>query len=506
MSGEVVDDDGHGLAAMVVVAMRVSDGRSVGWASTDATGGFSIPVVTAGAYRVLLGDPSGTWPLVFVGGATPTDFSALTGDTPVGTIAISSGLPYQASLGTTTLVSVATDGSQGHSSSHGPSISADGRHIAFRSSASNLVAGDTNGVDDVFLRDTTTGATTRVSVATDGTQGNDFPSGAPSISADGRSVAFGSRASNLVAGDTNFYGDVFVHDTATGTTTRVSVATDGAQANYASYSPSISADGRYVAFESNASNLVAGDTNTTVDVFVHDTATGVTTRVSTATDGAQANDYSVDPSISADGGSIAFESQASNLVAGDTNGQGDVFVHDTTTGATTRVSTAADGTQANNYSIQGSISAEGRYIAFYSSASNLVAGDANGEGDVFVHDTATGTTTLVSNATDGTQANDGSDLPSISADGRSIAFRSSASNLVAGDTNGQGDVFVHDTTTGATTRASVATDGTQANDYSIEVSISADGRRTAFSSPASNLVAGDTNSDFDVFVHDRSPT
>ncbi|MEN6642913.1 MAG: hypothetical protein ABFE08_10735 [Armatimonadia bacterium] len=325
------------------------------------------------------------------------------------------------------------------------------------------------------------GITTRVSVATGGAQGNSW-SDELSVSADGRYVAFASYATDLVAGDTNGDYDIFVRDRTTGTTTMVSVATGGDQANGFSYFPSISADGRYVAFESRASNLVAGDTNGSGDVFVHDRTTGTTTRVSVATGGGQGNDESCPSSISGDGRYVAFLSSASNLVGGDTNGKSDAFVHDRTTRTTTRVSVATDGGQGNDSSSTSSISGDGRYVAFLSSASDLVGGDTNGESDVFVHDRTTGTTTRVSVATGGDQANDSSWFPSISADGRYVAFESSASNLIGGDTNGESDVFVHDRTTSTTTRASVATGGTQGNDSSYRPSISADGRYVAFES------------------------
>jgi Putative Ig domain/Fibronectin type III domain/WD40-like Beta Propeller Repeat len=417
---------------------------------------------------------------------------------------------FAAPTDATTRVSIATDGTQGNGYSCCSAISADGRYVAFRSDASNLVAGDTNGFGDEFVRDTTTGATTRVSVATDGTQANEHSHGS-ALSADGRYVSFASMASNLVAGDTNAASDVFVRDQVAGTTTRVSVASDGTQGNGSSGSggSAISANGRYVAFVSYASNLVAGDTNGSPDVFVHDMVTGATTRVSVASDGTQANDYSWNvPAISADGRYVAFYSSASNLVVGDTNNSTDVFVHDTVAGTTTRVSTATGGTQANNNSRSVAISADGNYVAFASDASNLVAGDTNNATDVFMHDMATGATTRVSVATGGTQANNTSDgstnsenPPSISADGRYIAFHSDASNLVAGDTNGQTDVFVRDQVAGTTTRVSLASDGSQAaGGPSYAPAISADGSYLTFTSLASNLVAGDTNGTYDTFV------
>jgi Tol biopolymer transport system component len=417
-------------------------------------------------------------------------------------LALAIPLTSRAAPGDTTRVSLATDGTEGNNDSYYPAISADGRYVAFDSKATNLVSGDTNGYDDIFVHDTQSGTTTRVSLATDGTEGNDA-SRFPAISADGRYVAFTSVASNLVSGDTNGSRDIFVHDTQSGTTTRVSLATNGTEGNSASYSPAISADGRYVVFDSVASNLVSGDTNGTNDVFVHDTQTGTTTRVSLATDGTEGNGPSFNPAISADGRYVAFTSVASNLVSGDTNGSDDIFVHDTQTGTTTRVSLATDGTQGNNDSYHPAISADGRYVAFWSTASNLVSGDTNGSDDIFVHDTQTGTTTRVSLRTDGTQGNGSSSYPSISADGRYVAFSSEASNMVSGDTNGGGDIFVHDTQTGTTTRVSLATDGTEGNGGSHLPSISADGRYVAFISDASNLVSGDTNGDYDVFVHEN---
>ena len=405
--------------------------------------------------------------------------------------------------GTTTRVSVASDGTQGNDFSVEPSISASGRYVAFNSLASNLVSGDTNGVVDVFVHDRKTGQTTRVSVASDGTQGNEL-SDAPSISDDGRYVAFFSNASNLVSGDTNETGDVFVHDRKTGQTTLVSVASDGTQGNGGSGHAAISPNGRYVAFQSEASNLVSGDTNNTIDVFVHDRKTGQTTLVSVGSNGTQGNDLSLHPSISADGRYVAFDSLATNLAeGGDTNSTSDVFVHDLKTGQTTLVSVASDGTQGSGYSFVPSISASGRYVAFDSFATNLVSGDTNFAPDIFVHDLKTGQTTRVSVASDGTQGNSDSGGRSISATGRYVAFHSFATNLVSDDTNFTGDTFVHDRKTGQTTRVSVASDGTQGNDFSGDPSISATGHFVAFTSFATNLVSGDTNGTGDIFVHDR---
>ena len=411
--------------------------------------------------------------------------------------------PPQILSGITERVSVASDGSQANNASGWPSISADGRYTAFSSYATNLVSGDTNFSSDIFVHDQNTGETIRVSVASDGMQGSD-DSWQSSISADGRYVAFESEASNLVLGDTNLYQDIFVHDRQTGETARVSISSEGAQANAASWFPSISSDGRYVAFTSLATNLVVGDTNLYQDIFVHDRQTGETARVSISSEGAQANAGSDFPLITADGHFVAFDSVASNLVIGDTNNAMDTFVHDRQTGETRRVSVASDGTQGNGSSVWWpSISADGRYVSFASDSTNLVDGDTNYCLDAFLHDLETGETIRVSVASDGMQGWGDSWQPSISSDGRYVAFSSLAANLVVGDTNLYQDIFVHDQNTGETIRVSVASDGSQGNSISEIPSISANGRYVAFWSNASNLVSGDTNGNQDAFVHDR---
>jgi hypothetical protein len=404
----------------------------------------------------------------------------------------------------TTRVSVDSSGAQANAQSAFPSLSADGSFVAFYSLASNLVAGDTNATYDVFVRDRTSGATERVSVATGGAEGN-YVSGYPSISADGRFVAFQSGASNLVAGDTNGLGDVFVRDLISATTERVSVGSAGAQGDNDSFVSTLSADGRFVAFYGSASNFVAGDTNSCRDSFVRDRNSAATERVSVDSLGAQGNASSTYASLSADGRFVAFVSVASNLVPGDTNGCDDIFVRDRTGGTIERVSVLTGGAQVDNSSSYPSISADGRFVAFYSSATNLVPGDTNGCDDVFVHDRQSATTERVSVDSSGAQA----DGPSgdfglaISGDGRYVAFSSGATVLVPGDTNGATDIFVHDRTSGTTERVSVDSGGAQANAFSRNPSISADGRCVGFASLASNLVAGDTNGDFDVFVRER---
>jgi len=404
-------------------------------------------------------------------------------------------------LGVTTRVSIASSGTQANGHAVAPAISADGRFVAFYSEASNLVDGDTNGARDVFVRDRQSGTTTRVSVDGAGAEAGSH-SFAPSISGDGRFVAFYSDASNLVSGDTNSADDVFVHDRESGTTARVSASSGGAEANSGSFSPALSSDGRFVAFLSDASNLVAGDTNASRDVFVHDRQSGATARVSVSGAGVQANVGSFSVAISGDGRFAAFHSFADNLVAGDTNETADVFVHDSQSGATTRVSVYDGGAETDGDSLRPAISADGRFVAFDSDSSILVWGDVNFVFDVFVHDRLTNTTRRVSVDDGGGEATALSQRPSISADGRYVAFYSEASDLVAGDSNGASDIIVHDRRSGATSRVSVANSGEQGNGDSLRPAISADGRIIAFDSNATNLVAGDTNRFSDVFARD----
>jgi Tol biopolymer transport system component len=411
-------------------------------------------------------------------------------------------------------VSVRSDGTEADQASAAPSTSSDGRYVAFESQADNLVAGDILGFDDIFVRDRQTPTTTRVSVDSGGAEGSGH-SYSPSISGDGRYVAFDSDANDLVAGDTNFLSDIFVHELPGGPTTLVSVDSFDAQdVPSSSFSPSISADGRYVAFDSNA-DLVADDTNGTVDIFVRDRdadgngtydepgPVGVSTvRVSVATGGVEVNDPSFSPSISSDGRYVAFESSAPDLVAPITNGNVHIFVRDLLAGTTTLVSVDSTDVQGNDDSSSASISSDGRYVAFESIATNLVAPVTNGKVHIFVRDLVAGTTTLVSVSSTDVQGNGDSSSASISDDGRYVAFQSDADNLVASDNGLYSDVFVHDLQTGTTTRVSVDLDGVEGNGNSKAPSMSADGKSVTFQSDAANLVVGDGNGFSDIFADD----
>ncbi|HET6164506.1 MAG TPA: hypothetical protein VFG37_12615 [Planctomycetota bacterium] len=401
--------------------------------------------------------------------------------------------------------------SNGDCYASGAVFSANGRFVAFASATSNLVANDTNGFTDVFVHDRSTGITERVSVDSAGVESDaDSSNWQFAISADGSCVTFVSAATNLVANDTNQYEDVFVHDRGTGSTERVSIDSTGGQAAGGPFWPgysslSISADGRIVAFGGYAANLVTGDTNGTFDVFVHDRVTGVTERVSVDSSGTEANDASGSPAISADGRFVAFNSVATNLVPGDGNGRCDAFVHDRTTGVTERISVDDSGAEGDGDSYPTAISADGRFAAIVSDATNLVAGDTNGDTDVFVHDRLLVTTERVSIATSGSEATGASTTASLSADGNLVVFESAATDLVTGDTNGAHDVFRHDRTTGVTERVSVDSSGNEGPIDSYGGAISGDGRVVAFESAAASFVANDTNGCFDLFVRFGGP-
>ncbi len=384
-------------------------------------------------------------------------------------------------------------------------LSADGRFVAFWSSATNLVPGDTNGVQDVFVRDLVNGTIERVSVDSAGVQG-DGASTDPTISADGNLVAFQSAATNLVAGDTNARLDVFVRNRAAGTTTRVSVDSGGLEGNHDSTRADFSANGQFVAFQSRASNFAVNDTNNKADAFVKELATGVLSCISIDGGGAVGDNTSGAPALSAGGRYVAFHSQASNLVASDTNNQFDVFLRDRQLGTTERLSVGPAGEQADYFSQTPSISADGRYVAFSSTASNLIVGDTNNLFDVFVRDNQLHVTTRISVDSTNFQGNSTSQGSSISADGRYVVFQSSASNLVPNDTNGGAfnldfDVFVRDRLLQTTDRLSTDDFGVEAaSGSSLHACVSADASRVAFYSDAANLVPGDANGVRDLFL------
>lgn len=402
-------------------------------------------------------------------------------------------------------LSVSTAGVQGNGATTSPIITPDARFVVFESSASNLVAGDTNNVDDAFLRDLTNGTTERVSTSGTGAQANGG-SGPVAISADGRYVVLNSSASNLIWGDTNGFADAFLKDRQTGAVLRISTAANGAQGDDHVVAVAISADRRYVLLESAATTLGVDGIPGQRDVFVKDRQTGAVELISVGLGGAAPNSLSYARAMSSDGRYVAFLSLASNLVADDTNGVEDAFVRDRQTGITTRVSVSANGTQANGASQVRAMTPDGRFVVFESQASNLVSGDNNGFEDVFVKDRQTGTVERVSITAGGTQGNSYSYGGSISSDGRYVLFSTDASRLWPNDVNGELDVLLKDRQTGAIEMMSVSAGGTQTNDASHvwHPAISADARYVVFWSLASTLVPNDTNGTWDAFLVDRS--
>ncbi len=446
------------------------------------------------------------------GGTGPTPTTAPPGPTTTTTLPSGPPVDWGAAGATTRLKG---------SESFRPWMSGDGRYVAYDSAGKRNVAGtvETDDVRDVYVHDRVTNMTQRITMGTAGAAPNG-ESQRPTISSDGRFVAFWSLASNLVAGDTNDHADSFVYDRSSGTMKRVSVATNGTQGNDDSKRPVMSRDGRFVAFESYATNLVGAgsglpvvgqftDNNNANDVFLHDLGSGTTTLVSTTSDRRTGGGDSDRPSISGDGRYVAFNSIAGNLAGSDTNAKYDVYVRDMQSGTTTRQSVDAAGAQANNGSLSPSISADGRWVSFSSTATNLVSGQDGGIEDIYLKDIATGAITRVSNATGGGQANGASADSSISGDGRFVTYWSEATNIVSGDTNtcakytpSCADIFVWDRLTGTSKLVSVSSAGAPGDLESLSPAISVDGRFVAFDSKATTLFPDDPGtSGQDVFVH-----
>ncbi len=351
---------------------------------------------------------------------------------------------------TINLITVGSNDIAANGDSEDADISGDGRYVVFESYANNLISNssleDNGNYNDIFLWNLDTKTTQRVNLAYNGFQANE-DSYNPKISNNGRYVVFESYADNLVSGDTNYTKDIFIRDLVDNTIERVSLGADNSEANSSSDSANISANGHYVVFESDADNLVANDNNYKTDIFIRDLVDRTTKRVSIDDDGLEGNYGSYNPDVSIDGRYVAFESNADNLVSGDTNNDQDIFVRDLITHKTIRVSVADDAfsSQSNGDSYNPSISADGRYVYFESDASNLVSGDTNYSKDVFVRDLLEGTTKRVSltNDPDNSEVNNSSYDSSISADGRYIAFNSYADNIVNDDDYGR-DIFLRD--------------------------------------------------------------
>lgn len=384
-------------------------------------------------------------------------------------------------------------------------LSHSGRFVVFYSEASNLVPGDTNQEQDVFVRDRLEETTERVSVSSLGIQGETpktFPlpplSNDPAISGNGRFVAFTSTASNLVPGDTNDAIDVFLHDRDAHETSRVSLSSSGMQGHNGSSEPSISEDGRFVAFGSSAGNLVSSDTNHVRDVFVRDTQTQETTRISMKQNGEQARAASWESAISANGEAISFVTW-SRITPSDDKGR-DVFVHDRVTGQNTWVSQSQTGERVVRKCFDSDISGDGRRVVFWSVGANFVAGDDNLEADVFLRDLSRGRTRRLSIGLNGEDTDERSYEPRISSDGRTVAYWSAAANIVEGDGNKAMDIFAVDLSARDTFLVSQTSSGEQLKAYSYGPAISGNGRAVSFYTHGRAVPDDDNGHRADVYV------
>lgn len=405
-----------------------------------------------------------------------------------------------------TMASVGIGGIQGNGSSAYPSLSADGRYLVFASAASNLVLGDANQKSDIFRLDVIAGfsppSITRVSNGLNAEANDD--SDYPTVSSDGRYVVFQSTANNLVSLDGNNARDVFRKDMVAGTTVLVSSAIGGGSANGDSSWAAVSRDGRYITFASDASDIVADDTNAKRDIFRKDMSTGTVVRISVASDGTQANDASQRSTISGDGRYVLFHSDASNMVSGDTNGTRDVFLRDNVNSSTSRVSLTSSGAQAppGASSEVGGLSADGRYLLF-SAQGSFIAGVTGTSRQLYRYDTQTSTLILVS-TTSGQEGNGPSGEltwnTTISDNGRYVMFDTLATNLVDNFYEKR-QIAVRDTVDETTHQVSYNEHVSEAgNSDSNHPSIAAAGDIVAFASDATNLTQLDSNLSSDILV------
>ncbi|HEX5012194.1 MAG TPA: hypothetical protein VFY71_17540 [Planctomycetota bacterium] len=417
-------------------------------------------------------------------------------------------LGASAAASDTVLVSSSSTGSSGDLESGSifgrQSISRSGRFVEFESRASDLGPEDSNNDWDIYVWDRKKQTKVRASVAANGDPGG--ASGLNgNLSANGRYVAFQSSDTDLVeGGDAGFDSDIFVRDLKKGVTTRVSVDSAGLEADGQSHNPSISANGRWVVFQS-TSALVADDDNDLVDIYLHDRKKGTTSRVSVDSAGAQVVGDSIGASVSANGRYVVFESSAQGLVPDDLNGTTDAFLRDTKLGTTVRLSVNAAGEEGDGASTQAIISGNGRFVVFSSQATNLVEDDGIANADVFLRDLKLGTIERVSLDATGDDPDGDSSAPSITHSGRFIAFESDADDLLADgeDGNGESDIFVIDRKKASIVRASVDPDGLEVlAGPSYGAVVSGNGRFVAFESDAGDLVAGDDNDARDVFLRD----
>lgn len=400
-------------------------------------------------------------------------------------------------------VSVDDFGVEGNAASTQASISPDGRYVLFASAATNLVPGDTNGVTDIFVSDLHTHTIERVSLGVGGVE-SDAASSYPVLSADGRFVAFHTSASNLVPGDANGTLDVYVRDRVTGAVERISAGPGGLEGDGPSFGATFAGGSRYVLFVSFAANLVAGDTNGVRDVFLRDRVLGTLERVSVSTAGIEGDDMGGSGTLvsyaSSDGRYVFFGSMATNMVAGDNNASMDVFVRDRFAHTTSLLISGPGGGVPNGWTDLGLVTSDGRFVTFASTAENLVPGDTNGMPDAFVLDRSNGSIDRVNVSSSGAQSLEGAGPPVLSADGRFAVFTSNATDLVPNDGNGKRDAFRRDRAAG-TTELFVPGNGLSQPLYDVfSVSVSAAGDRCAFSYPGGDLTGIDLNDVSDVLV------
>lgn len=511
LEGHVYDSSSNSPISGALLKITIDSWNVILQTKTDSTGKYYYPCISLGSHSITVSSQGyssqTTQVTISTGETTEADFKLApsSSPTPAPTVTISP-VPTATPTSSPTITPTASPTASptptpSPTNSPTPPV-ASGRFIVFECAASNLVEGDNNCNYDIFIYDQQTGIVKRVSTRSGGSEANGN-SGNPCISTDSRYVAFHSYATNLTDNDNNNKMDVFIHDRQTDETTLVSRTSSGSVSNENSYEPSLSDDGRYVAFHSHSSDLVAGDNNNNFDVFVLDRQTNQITRVSVSSSGTEGNLCSDKAKISGNGRYVVFKSTANNLVSGDTNVEDDIFLHDRQTHQTIRVSVSSNGEQANDDCNGASISQDGRFIVFSSSASSLVSGDVNNMGDVFIYNRDTAELSLVSIAYNGLQGNNSSGSPSVSRDGRYVSFHSYATNMVENDNNGRSDIFVRDRQAGQTTRVSVSSSG-QESDWNQHISIlSLDGRYVVFQSYSPILVEGDTNGCSDIFVHDR---
>lgn len=391
--------------------------------------------------------------------------------------------------------SVTSDSIQLSSGSTWPGISGNGRYITFSTAAAELDGSSRNR--QLYRHDVISGETRMISRSSINQPGNGETLFASTMNYEGNLIAFMSYATNLGEGTTNDIGQLYVHDVDLGETRIVSSNSRGETGNHRSEMPRLSADGKFLAFYSSASNLVDQDTNGRADIFLKNLESGETRIVSRGPFG-ESNAGSLDVAISGNGDVVAFISHASNLVADDTNGHPDAFVYYTDTGTVERISVATDGSQADNRSTSVAVSANGRYVAFRSDATNLVDNDEPGTRDVFIRDLKLGTTVRATEHANGDGFKGMVISMDISADGRYVLFESNALDEFQAPSSGA-KLFVKDMVIGDIRQVDIGLDGTSYQ-YSSQSVMSHDGEHIAYVSAVDNLVSDDTNALPDVFV------